>query len=270
MSASREHKRTKAELEALVKHHGGSVFQSHKAVKEIICIAETNEIKVASFIKTKEKSVFKPIWILDCIEQARRDLVTAGDAGYIPLVLPFENPRHVREAIDEDLDMLDAGVGVITGQAGAHVAIDEWNDSYARDIVCIDELRSIFDNMPAKYNDQLEPGQFRAELQERGHDFDHIVGWLFQGCLAWFDGEVKVKVKMEDEMDIDTIGVVPDINLDLLLAANRFRFASGSITNDLNSGDITHIVISSSGDTKQRAREIRRDMAKYPTSYTAL
>jgi len=263
MSGSREHKKTKTELEALVKHHGGSVFQSPKAAKGIICIAETNEIKVASFIKTKEKSLFKPIWLLDCVNQAKRDLVMAGDEGYIPLVLPFENPRHIREAIEEDMDILDAGIAVITGQAGAHIAIDEWGDSFARDIASIDELRSISNAMPAKYDEKLEPGQFMEQLHERGNGFEDTVGWLFQGSVAWFDGGVNVKVKKEDEMDNDTDEVVSDdVQLGLLLASNTFRFASGSITHDLSNEHITHIVISSSKDTKERARELRKEMAK--------
>lgn len=247
MSGSREYKKSKTELEALVKHHGGSIIQSPKAA--LICIAETNEIKVASFIKAKEKSIFKPIWLLDCIDQAKRDLVMAGDAGYIPLVLPYENPRHVRDALDEDLNSLED-------------AVDEWGDSFARDIGSVDEMRSIFNNMPARFDDKLDAGEkFMEELHERGHGFEDIVGWLFRGCVAWIDGGVKIK--LEDDMDLDANEIVPEMQLDLLLALNAFRFAGGSVTNNLSDEDITHIVISSSKDTKERVREIRRQMARY-------
>ena len=85
--ASAPEKRSKAELEQLVKANGGKIFQTNTAVADIICIAERRTVKVASLQKHGNINIIKPSWILDCVKQNEKDV------GLPDLLLPFE-PRY--------------------------------------------------------------------------------------------------------------------------------------------------------------------------------
>mgnify|MGYP003312305227 CR=1 FL=1 len=58
-------KKSKAEIEAFIKYHGGLIFQSPTAEPGILCIADKKVVKVASLIKAGEISLIRPKWLYD-------------------------------------------------------------------------------------------------------------------------------------------------------------------------------------------------------------
>ncbi|OGM43476.1 DNA ligase [Aspergillus bombycis] len=80
-------KKSKAELEQLVKANGGKFFQTSNAAPSTICIADRRTVKAASLQKSGNVNIIRPSWILDCIKQSEID------AGLPGSVLPLE-PRH--------------------------------------------------------------------------------------------------------------------------------------------------------------------------------
>ncbi|KAJ9618859.1 DNA ligase (ATP) [Taxawa tesnikishii (nom. ined.)] len=100
-------KKSKAELEQLIKANGGGILQSEKD-PDTICIAEKKLVKVASLIKRGERNLIKPSWLFDCIQQNERDAggrtsyardVTAEELGRI-----LDSMPKVEE--DEDNEMV--------------------------------------------------------------------------------------------------------------------------------------------------------------------
>lgn len=104
--ASVPEKKSKGELEQLVKANGGKIYQTNTAVSDTICIAERSThpvgnkqiyirvyansvagtVKVASLLKSATSNIVKPSWLIDCVKQNEKD------AGLPDLLLPFE-PR---------------------------------------------------------------------------------------------------------------------------------------------------------------------------------
>ena len=72
--------RSKVDLESLVKQHGGAVFQSEHARKDIIVIADKGKkyalnghllvvlVRVASLMKRETHDILRPRWLLESIE----------------------------------------------------------------------------------------------------------------------------------------------------------------------------------------------------------
>lgn len=97
-------KKSKSELERLVKANGGKIYQINTAAPDTICVAarstfflssETAKrqsntlvgtVKVASLQKSGQSNIIRPSWLLDCIKQ------NEVDAGLPDFLLPFE-PR---------------------------------------------------------------------------------------------------------------------------------------------------------------------------------
>jgi DNA ligase-4 len=83
---------SKLELEKLVKENGGSIYQSEKAVKHMIVIADRSTtsmlselicvdvIKVTALVKRETHNILRPRWIVESV-----------DMGF---VLPLES-RHI-------------------------------------------------------------------------------------------------------------------------------------------------------------------------------
>ena len=86
MSESLKPKKTKLELEQVVKSNGGKIFQSEHAAANTICIADRGLVKVASLKKRGEYHIVRPSWIFDNITQS------GNDRDMPRLLLPLE-PR---------------------------------------------------------------------------------------------------------------------------------------------------------------------------------
>lgn len=98
-------KKTKTQLEQLVKANGGKFYQTNTAAADTICIAERSKqyqaqsiqrqanmrkgtVKVASLQKNGQQDIIRPSWLMDCIKQ------NVVDAGLPDLLLPIE-PKYV-------------------------------------------------------------------------------------------------------------------------------------------------------------------------------
>ena len=98
-------KKTKGELEQLVKANGGKIYQINTAAPDTICVAERSmsweyklyrvvltyiaeTVKVASLLRRGDTHIVKPSWLLDCVKQNEKDV------GLPDFLLPFE-PRYI-------------------------------------------------------------------------------------------------------------------------------------------------------------------------------
>nr|POF13694.1 dna ligase 4 [Quercus suber] len=164
-------KKSKAELEQIVKSNGGKIVASEKDPSTVV-IAERNLVKVASIKKRDERNLIRPSWILDCVRQSELD------QGRAPLLLPFE-PQHLFYTIEIETSNYDTNV-------------DEFGDSYTRDVTT-EDLLQLFRTMPAKYEEQINVEEIHDQLIDYEHDLDPIPGWMFRGLTVYFeavDGEV--------------------------------------------------------------------------------
>ena len=172
-----DHKKTKLELEALVKSHGGKIVQtatptttSDDVDDSVICIALRRTVKVASLEKRGEKEIVKPIWLFDCIEQGQREFAR-GMAE--ETVVPFEPERHFffvpadrQEAYTDN--------------------VDEYGDSFARDINEV-ELKDIMDKMgivKIEKDDKEEEGDLANFF---GDEILNMKAFLFHKMVFFFD-----------------------------------------------------------------------------------
>jgi DNA ligase-4 len=77
-------RKTKAELEGLVKAHGGKIVQAYKGTGQIVVISETRNLKALSILKAGKLNIVRPLWLFDCIYQSR------VDDGQPRFLLPFQ------------------------------------------------------------------------------------------------------------------------------------------------------------------------------------
>ena len=186
-------RKTKAEIEEIIKSNGGNIFQSPTAKEDILCIGDKKVVRVASLIKSGHTNVIKPSWILDAVAQAEID----GPAKR-RLLVPFE-PNHMFHTTPDAKE-------VIAGN------VDIYGDSYARD-VNPQELKGVLDDMIPIKNSSFSPAGFLSELEERGKGMGELRGSLFRGCVVYFAAS---------EGDLET-----------RIARMRVRFASGGVVDDL-------------------------------------
>ncbi|OAT12454.1 DNA ligase 4, variant [Blastomyces gilchristii SLH14081] len=230
-------KKTKAQLEQLVKANGGKIYQTNTAAENTICIADRRTVKVASLQKNAKENVIRPSWLFDCLSQNERD------HGLPDLLIPLE-PKHMFfTTVDQEEE--------IAGN------VDKYSDSYARDIDA-SELKKLLDAMapapglPPSSISQLESQLESHSLNEQESPTATVSnnplspGWLFKGLVIYF---ATPPSKSNDEK-----GKKPHILAQRLqLASNLVEFAGGeAITDDSDMKDprITHIVVDSksSGD----------------------
>lgn len=197
-------KKTKAELEQLVRANGGQIFQSPSATPDVICIADKKLVKVASLTKAGKTNIVRPSWLFDCLKQAEVD---AGQPRYL---LPFE-PTHMFFATS-------------AAQRAISESIDEFGDSYSRD-VSIDELVRIFGQMPEQFGKSSDADLLIEQLREHGHLGNEVRCWMFRN----------LKIYLDNGSDSD--------ELRMKLVYNLIRFAGGQIVDTLDDKNITHVVV---------------------------
>jgi DNA ligase-4 len=208
-------KKPKAQLEALIKEHGGHISQRADKSSMMMLVADKNVVKVASLIKAGGVDIVRPKWLFDCLAQKSLD----GKPGYL---LPFEESHllHATEAMKEL----------------AKANVDEFGDSYARD-VDIDELADITKGMP-----KHEPGegsdfdaqQFLDQLEEHGHSLGPLKGIIWRHCRVCF--------ALGDGLS----------DLDTLRLENYVRFGGGQVAEDMEDETATHIVVVSPDEPAER------------------
>ena len=226
-------KRSKQEIEQMVKENGGTIFQQHNPSRKTICVGDRRTVKVAALVKEGKIDIVRPKWIFDCINQASN----AGDERMLPI--PLE-PRHVFFTQNESEQQVKDSV-------------DKFNDSFTRD-VGVTELRDIFDAMPGCYEQPKSNHLFREQMQQHGQGLSR--GWLFEGLLCYIENAQK-PVSGENGSEPFS-GSVEHLGLEARQIGNMIRFGGGQTTSHLANEDVTHVVLNKD---KKRAMEIREFMA---------
>ena len=159
--SAKSYKKSKAQLETMIKENGGTVSQRAARETDMILIADKKVVKVASLIKDGDVDIIRSRWIMDCLSQVEGDFL-----------LPFEEGHlfHATEAL----------------RAAAEQNVDQYGDSFARD-VSIDELRDTFAGM-LKLEDvaNFDKHTFLQQLEEHGKGLSHLRGFMFQRCVMHF------------------------------------------------------------------------------------
>ncbi|OQV04258.1 hypothetical protein CLAIMM_09169 [Cladophialophora immunda] len=174
-----DRKKSKLELEALVKANGGKIVQTAAPTSEdqetVVCIASRRTVKVASLEKRGEKEIVKPMWIFDCIDQAKRDFAR----GYAEeMVVPLEPERHLYFIPDNMRELFEDNV-------------DEYGDSFARD-VSEEELKEIMTKMGI-VDIEEEEGERIPDLF--GDEFLNMKGFMLHGLVLFFDQPIPAAQK---------------------------------------------------------------------------
>ncbi|GAW22795.1 hypothetical protein ANO14919_123380 [Xylariales sp. No.14919] len=157
-------RKTKAQLETLVKENGGKLSQRASPNTDMILVAEKKVVKVASLIKAGEVNIIRPKWLLDCIAQ--------GNEGFL---LPYET-GHLFHACD-------------TVQSAAEENTDEFGDGYARDLDT-QQLRQLLQEMPKRevVDTPFHRETFLQQLAEHDHNLGQLRSHLFNGMVVYMAG----------------------------------------------------------------------------------
>jgi len=214
-------KKSKAEIEQIIKLNGGSITQNPTAKENTICIADKRVVKAASLVKSGHTNLIKPTWILDAVKQSEND-----GPQMERFIIPFE-PSH----------MFFTTLGA---QSSIEGNVDMYGDSHARDVT-VDELRRIFNNMALIKDGGFSPNGFMLELEQHGKEMGEMQGSLFRGSVAYFGPAGGLS---------DT-----DHESERMVAYNRYLFACGSVTTDESDENITHVVVLN--NDLESAKELR-------------
>jgi DNA ligase-4 len=217
-------KKSKAEIEQIIKSNGGAIFQSPTAQEDMICIADKRVVKVASLVKSGQTNIVKPCWVLDAMKQAEID----GPQRQ-RLLVPWE-PKHMYHMLDVMREEVESNV-------------DEYGDSYARD-VSVEDLKKVIDEMMHPKNYAFDSNEFLTELEEHGKGLGEVPGSMFRRCVVRF-------VSHEEE---------PGPNVDLLIAKSQFQFAGGRIVEDDEDLDVTHYVVV--GENLDVVSSLRKEISR--------
>ncbi|KAH8425336.1 DNA ligase (ATP) [Aspergillus melleus] len=215
-------KKTKSELEQLVKANGASFFQKDSAAPNTICVADRRTVKVAA-VQKKNTNIVRPSWILDCIHQS------VVDAGLPDFLLPLE-PRHMFHATSEKQEEISGNV-------------DRFNDSYCRD-VNREELSEILEQMTKDHAFDLPTDTNAVEKLHESiqgsvdSGWEMPCGWLFKNLIFHFHS-----TDQDNESH----------PYRLQLAKSTARFAGASVADSSDDRTITHIIV----DSTTPASEIR-------------
>lgn len=201
-------KKSKGELEQMVKANGGQIVAAPND-PDTILIADRNLVRVASIKKNNNRNIIRPCWLLDCIKQSELD------AGRPAHLLPLE-PHHLEFTHTADEGKFDDNV-------------DEFGDSYARDVTAQD-LLALFKEMPTNSEDDFEPSEVLQQFNEYGHGLDAVTALMFFGTIAFFE-DARPETK------------------------RIYSFAGGMIADSLQERNLTHVVVPAGSDAMA---EIRR------------
>ncbi|CAN8096894.1 unnamed protein product [Discula destructiva] len=161
-SDSEDPKKTKTELETLIKEHGGTVVLQPSKVREgvVVPLADRETLRTRAVMKFEGVNIITPKWIVDSINN-----------NYL---LPYEK-RHLFVATDEMLEL-------------AERTVDQHGDSYCRD-VDVEELRETFERMreksPASDAAAFDTESFYDQLEANGHEIPSLRGYVFRTCRIY-------------------------------------------------------------------------------------
>ena len=258
-------RKTKVELEALIKRHGGKIVQTNKLPQPksadspargkkakpngkqlddnpwletdtIRCIADRRNVKVASLEKSDDTLIIRPAWIFDSIAEAKSDFAH----GLTEQVLLVEPERHLFFTPEAQKGTFDDN-------------IDQYGDPFSREI-SVEELGEIFKKMddnpaykkhkPARGKQKNITNHVETLITQEAADEDsEMKGWLFKSHTLYFDTSID-----------------PSINpIDLTLARNIASFTNATISASLDDSKITQIIALPDGSD---LRSIRKKLAE--------
>ncbi|KAI4210026.1 MAG: hypothetical protein LQ351_007076 [Letrouitia transgressa] len=223
-------KRSKGQLEQIIKANGGRVLQKHDAVPNTVCIGDRNNVKVASVIKQGGTSIVRPLWIFDCLRQAEID------ASRPIFPLPLE-PRHIFHASEEANEL-------------AKGYMDKYQDSYNRS-VDVAELRKILETMVVKIEKPVSHQLVRSQLQERSQNFNDLPGSMFRGLV--FSMQDLDPKELDPSLSMKDKEITEPSKLRIKKAFDTARFGGARIAAGLADEDITHVILSEQDRGKTRA-----------------
>lgn len=195
-SSTPGYKKSKSELEQLVKSNGGRFFQSPTAAPGIVLIGDKKTVKVSAIIKGGKHDIIRPMWLLDSLSQYMHDKEASRLVDAVPkggnFLLPLE-PNYLLHGQPKT-------VAVTEGN------IDEHGDSYFRD-VNVPRLARLLEDMPLDhpridlnqapdFRESLLHGKLPREFNPDGHHKEeedmedpltHIPGWTLSQCVAYLD-----------------------------------------------------------------------------------
>ncbi|CAK7272700.1 DNA ligase (ATP) [Sporothrix epigloea] len=226
----RPERKSKGEIETLIKQHGGRISQQPDSAADTIIVADKKVIKVASLIKASEVDIIRPVWLLDCLSQS--------DGEFL---LPFEL-RHLLYATKES-------------EAKAMLASGAFGDSIARD-TSVEELKRIVDVMQVRSDfedaEQLHSADVLERIEEHGHDLGSLKSLMFRQCQVYF--------ACVDEASAFLV----------LRLRSRVRFGGGTIRGSIRNGTVTHVVLvnkagagsnTGNGDSRQFSVDVRHQLS---------
>ncbi|KAL9013610.1 MAG: hypothetical protein Q9173_001705 [Seirophora scorigena] len=234
--SSKPEKKSKEELEQVVKANGGKIFQQRNVLEDTICVGDRRTVKVAAMAKTNEVDIIRPSWIIDCIKQ------TGSEAVKYPLQLPFE-PRHIFSTYDGSKQMPETNV-------------DRYDDSFARD-VGLEELRGIFDAMAAMIGVPSNRHAVRIALGEHDHNIGALSGWLFDGLEIYFDRGQDSSLS-DDKCEGDRV-TPTSMDCEEYRICSIAKFAGARAASHIEEEGITHVVV---GKNTKRVRSIRQTLSR--------
>ena len=229
-------KKSKEELEQIVKANGGRILQQRNASANTLCIGDLRTVKVAAQSKTGEVDIVRPSWIFDCIKQAD------SERDKPPLLLPLE-PRHLFSTFDGSKQMPDMNV-------------DKYNDSFARDVDVV-ELRDILNKMPLKTEISLNLDAIKDQVREKIHSVGVLPGWLFEGLVIYIDQGHETSFNDHDEgqeLEKPRSG-----DMELERARRLAGFAGAQIADQIDMDGISHVVV---GRDITRLKSIRKTLSQ--------
>ncbi|KAI5860613.1 ATP-dependent DNA ligase [Durotheca rogersii] len=235
-------KRSKAQLEALIKQNGGRVWQRPTPGTGMVLVGEKNVVAVASLVKAAAAAaasdggdggdgvdIVRPKWILDCLGQQRDGDGSGSSRGADAFLLPFETSHLFR--------------ATATTRRLAATSTDEFGDSYAR-MVDVPELRQLLATMAStrlqgssssKPERAAAAATFLEQLTARGHDVSaQLHGHVFRGTRVYFAGPARSPAPD---------GAPPPPPPPHLRLQNWVRYGGGEIAEDLDDRRVTHIVV---------------------------
>lgn len=155
-------KKPQAELEKLIKEHGGVCTKNPASVRDGLAIplVDRQTARALAIRNMEGVNIITPKWALDCIRQK--------------YILPFETD-HLFSATD---DMF----------ALAAENTDQYGDSYCRDLD-VDELRATFERMQHKRGSaipNIDMELYYNQLEAMGHELPQSRGYTFRRCCVFF------------------------------------------------------------------------------------
>ncbi|KAI8578405.1 hypothetical protein K450DRAFT_247763 [Umbelopsis ramanniana AG] len=146
----------KAELEKVIKSHGGSYEQTAKNANYVIAGSNINGVRIMALIQSQEHDIILPTWIMDCVKS--QDIVPITPKYTVFLT------KATKDKMSE--------------------SIDPWGDSYTEQ-VNEQSLREIFQNI--RQQELHDSARLIDDIKRKYFPRSEVPGFLFWRVTALLD-----------------------------------------------------------------------------------